>query len=181
MINFNNIKMVILDCDGVLTDGKYFMSNDQLMFKSFYTRDFYAIEELLKNDIDVSIITQSTDSVLASQINRICSSSGFWKDKVVSRNLRIIEGSYDKKRSIELFILSDTINNIGWENICYVGDAENDLECMKLSYFSACPIDAIQEISDNANYESSFSGGDGAVYDIINFIIERRKIENENS
>lgn len=181
MLNFNNIKMVILDCDGVLTDGKYFMSSDRLMFKSFYTRDFYAIEKLLKEDIDVAIVTQSVDPVLNEQINRICSSSDLWKDKVISRNLRIIEGSDDKKRSIELFILSDTINNIGWENICYVGDAENDLECMKLSYFSACPIDAIQEITDNANYESSFSGGDGAVYDIVNFIFERRKRQNGNT
>ena len=53
LINFKKIEIVIIDCDGVLTDGQYILSETGCYSKSFYTRDFRAIGRLLEKNIEL--------------------------------------------------------------------------------------------------------------------------------
>ena len=71
MIRFNDIKICVFDLDGTLTDGTYQVFEDGGFSKTFYTRDFDAISQLLKNGIKVIIMTTSHDEVILQQIKRI--------------------------------------------------------------------------------------------------------------
>lgn len=174
MITFSNIKIVCFDCDGVLTDGIYQISEETgMVTKSFYTRDFYAIEQLLRNDIAVFIVTQSHDKVIHTQVSRIARHSDFWSDCFNDGRLKVMTSIENKQEAIHAEIL--TKNELGWFNVAYMGDAENDLPLMKKASFTGCPSDAIEEVKENANYISDFPGGRGAVHDFCMHILKQRK------
>ena len=168
---FREIKIAFFDVDGVLTDGIYQLSEDGSVTKSFYTRDFYGLEQLMRNGITVVIITQSHDEVFIRQIERICSNSTFWDSCFVNGTLIVLSGIDNKKEEIEHFF---TEGVVGWDNISYMGDAENDLECIKLARFSGCPTDAIPDVRTIAMYPSDYYGGKGAVHDFCNYILEKK-------
>jgi len=176
VVKYNDIevKICILDTDGVLSDGKYEVSEDAIISKSFYTRDFYAIELLLKNNVDVVIMSQSNDKVINMQIARICSNSDFWLQCMELAKLSIFNGVKNKKIKIDKILDN---KNISISNVAYIGDAENDIEVMKLVGITCCPADAIDEVKENSNYISNFKGGNGAVYDFVKYLLGEN---NEN-
>jgi len=168
-----NIKIVAFDIDGTLTDGIYQVSSDGIISKSFYTRDFAAIEKLLKRGYIVPAITSSEDNCFYNK----CSTNGFLTKY---NNFFIVNKCCDKKNFIEkggisIFAKGRGIEvevEDGWKNIAYMGDAENDLEVMKKAAISACPCDAEKPIIEIADYISPYKGGHGAVADFINYLLE---------
>ena len=83
-------------------------------------------------------------------------------------------GIQDKEREITQFLIS-TPNHYSWNNVAYIGDAENDLAAMKRSLYVGCPNDAIEEVKKESNYISDFSGGRGAVYDFLMYILKNKR------
>lgn len=173
MFNFKKLELCIFDLDGVLTDGKYLVSTSGETSKSFYTRDFYAIEQLLRNDVKVAIISQSDDIVINTQINRISAQSEHWRSCIKSSKLFVMTGIQDKFTTI----LNDFCRkiNIYAENMAYMGDAENDLDIMKKIGYTACPSDAIEEVKNNSNFVCNNKGGNGAVYEFVQYVLKERK------
>lgn len=182
---FNKIKIAFFDVDGCLSDGVYQISEEGSVIKSFYTRDFYGLEQLMRNNILVVILTQSHDEVISQQIQRICDHSDFWKENYYRcNNLQLFTGIDDKRKLVERYFESDFRGEeITWDNIAYFGDAENDLECIKLAGFSGCPTDAIPEVREIAMYPSDYYGGKGAVHDFCKHILAQKNKEkkDENS
>ncbi len=197
-MNLSRIKLVTIDCDGVLTDGIYQISSpvnitNTVVTKSFYTRDFYAIEQLMRKGVRVLILTQSHDSVIRAQIQRICGHSDFWKNNETGSHGAFPEGSVVREKLIssikeKILCVSSAIDNkkefvefylkavdLDWDQVAYMGDAENDLPCMKKALFTGCPSDAIEEAKENATYPSDHNGGHGAVHDFCMHILEQRK------
>jgi len=168
---FEKIKIVVFDIDGCLTDGVYQISQSGEVTKSFYTRDFYAIEQLMRNNIKVMILSQSHDLVIHEQIKRILDHSDFWNQCFINNILVVKTEVDDKVREILTFGQKYSLQ---WRNIAYMGDAENDFECLKLAGFSGCPTDAIPEIRDIAMYPSDYKGGHGAVYDFCKYILKKK-------
>ncbi len=176
---FADIKICFVDIDGCLTDGVYQISEDGdgEVTKSFYTRDFYGIEQLMKDDVKVVIISQSHDEVINTQIRRIRRHSEFWDDCYMGGVLLRVRTEIDnKKECVERFF----VEGLNWDNIAYIGDAENDLECIELAGFSGCPTDAVPYVRDKAMYPSDYYGGKGAVHDFCMHIIEKRNEEKKN-
>lgn len=180
---YREIKIVFIDVDGTLTDGVYQISGEGKITKSFYTRDWYGMEQLMRNGIQVVIISQSHDKVVHHQVGRICSHSKFWKDRC-SKDVFLITTAVDeKKHEVEKFFRSGAYE---WDNIAYMGDAENDYDCIELAGFSGCPTDAVPYVRDKAMYPSDYKGGHGAVHDFCMYLLEQRdkeyrETENENS
>ena len=172
MNNLKNIKIAFFDLDGVLTDGIYQMSSEGITTKSFYSKDFYGLESLLKSGIRVVIITQSDGRVIKQQITRIMESRKIWREKYNDCSLDLFASIEDKKERIDKYLEH---HDISWENIAYIGDAENDLASMKASGFTACPSDAIEEVKEECNLVSDSNGGKGAVYEICKYILENRR------
>lgn len=179
MFKFGNIKVLVVDVDGCLTDGIYQISEQEmgksLVTKSFYTRDFFGIENILKAGIEVIIISQSHDQVIQRQIDRISAYSGIWKNHLQCGSLRVLVGIDNKEEAIYSEILRG--DNV-WGCVAYFGDAENDIECMKLAGYTGCPDDALESIKEEVNYKSDYPGGKGAVCDFCMYIIKNRETEN---
>tara|TARA_Y100000034_G_scaffold136027_1_gene210347 strand:+ start:5593 stop:6075 length:483 start_codon:yes stop_codon:yes gene_type:complete len=146
-----NIQTVGIDVDGTLSDGMYHVSHGYSLTKSFYTRDIWAVEELLKHGLEVIIITQSGDRCINNKLDSIKAR--------YRRSLIVLTGVQDKLETLDA--------RTRWDMMAYIGDAENDLECMKLAAFTACPSDAIPIIQEESHFVSNYPGGKGAVYDIV--------------
>jgi 3-deoxy-D-manno-octulosonate 8-phosphate phosphatase (KDO 8-P phosphatase) len=178
----NKIKLVCLDLDGTITDGIFTMSSEGTLSKAFFTRDFYGIEQLLRNGIKVVIMTGSHDNVIENQINRICSHSEFWnKCFEEDLTLRLVTGvNYKIDVMVALATDKDFFEHpVEFNSIAYMGDAENDLECLKVVGYPGCPHDAILDVKKVSRFISNFNGGKGAVHEFCFNILQKNKnLEN---
>jgi len=164
---------MVLDVDGTLTDGTYQVFDDGAFSKTFHTRDFDALTRML-GIVYVVIMTTSHDEVILKQVKRLQEASSIakiWKQN----NLIVINKSGRKIEVLEGLLKEKKFN---WENVAYIGDAHNDIECMKKAIWTGCPSDAIAEVRENSNYISDFSGGKGAVYDFCMYIYNKNDMEN---
>lgn len=144
-----------MDVDGTLTDGKIYMSGSGELFKAFNIKDGYTIYTLDKIGIVPVIITGRLSDIVARR----------------SEELRIKEchqGISDK-----LAKLQDIMQRYGatLDEVAYIGDDYNDLECMRLCGYSACPADAEDDIKQQVDYVCKTKAGEGAVREFVKKII----------
>ena len=181
-MDFSKIKVLMTDIDGVLTNGEYTITASSegisQVSKSFYTRDFYAIELVLRQGLRVAIVSQSHDDVIIQQLERISAHSEFWRDSIESGLLHIVRGTSSKTFSAEIYLES---RDLTWEDTAYIGDAENDLGCMEKAGITGCPSDAIENIKENSHFISDSSGGRGCLYDFIMYILKGKDNEEASS
>lgn len=153
-----NMKLLILDVDGVMTDGGMYMMMNGDQMKKFNTKDGRGIIELQKSGVEVAII-----------------SSGFYDVAVTKRAEMLgIEHCYVGKRP-KLEVLDELRNklNLEYDEIAMIGDDINDLEIMKLIGFTACPKNAVQEVKNAVDIILQTNGGEGCVRELIdNYLIQ---------
>ena len=164
-MNFKNIKLVCLDLDGCLTDGLYHVLDNGVTMKSFYTRDFYAIHQLKHHGINVLILTQSFGKCIQAKLDNLIDT---WKDH--------IELAVRVDNKLEFLHEYITKKSLTWENVAYMGDAENDIDCMKTVGITACPSDAIELVKNESHFISDHPGGRGAVYNFIMHLLKNRTV-----
>lgn len=152
------IKLFAMDCDGVLTDGGMYYTNDGDEMKKFNTKDGVGISLLLKEGIHVAIIT--------GEDTKIVSNRG---EKLGIKEIHL--GIKDKCKIMEQLILK---YNISYENVAYIGDDINDLELLNKAELSFTVADAIQSIKDAVDYVSAAKGGEGAVREVAEIILKNR-------
>jgi 3-deoxy-D-manno-octulosonate 8-phosphate phosphatase (KDO 8-P phosphatase) len=153
--DLSKIKMLVMDVDGTLTDGKIYVGDNGEVFKAFNVRDGYRLINIEKYNIIPVIITGKKSEILAKRAAEL-------KIKEVH------QGIEDK-----LAVLDEVINmyQLTYENVAYIGDDINDIDCMKVCYLKACPADAISEVLDIVDYVCKSSGGNGAVRELIDLIV----------
>ena len=145
------IKLLVMDVDGTLTDGKIYMSADGEIMKAFNIKDGYGIVRLKEKGIIPVIITGRSSEIVANR----CKELGIEE---------LHQGIEDKKSK-----LLEVCDKYHFEvsNVAYIGDDLNDLECMKICGITAAPADAMEEILNTVNYVCRHKGGDGAVREFI--------------
>lgn len=154
----SKIRLLVMDVDGTLTDGKINMSPSGELFKSFDIKDGYAINEILPaHGIVPAIITGRVSSIVENR----------------ARELHVDElyqGKHDK-----LDTLRELMQKYGCsrENVAYIGDDILDLVCMNECGVVGCPSDACRQVKEIAHFVCSNKGGNGAVREFIEFIIEQ--------
>lgn len=152
-----DIKMVVMDCDGCLTDGGMYYSENGDELKKFNTKDGMAVSKLKRQGIIVGIVTGESVKLnrrRAKKLNMDFLEMGC-KNKVEALDRRCKEYGIEPK------------------NVLYIGDDINDLEAMRYCGLSACPADAIKEVLSESKYVSVKKGGAGAVRDIVDtFLFE---------
>lgn len=152
----NNIKTVILDVDGVLTDGNLILLPSGDMVRSMNTRDGYAMQLAIKKGIKIAVISGGKDQAV---INRL-------------KNLGIIDiymGTNDKVDAFQDLLFSYGLNP---DEIAYMGDDYPDLAVMNLVGLSTCPNDACTDVRKAAEYISPENGGKGCVRDLLEQILK---------
>ncbi len=141
-----NIKLIITDVDGVLTDGHVNITDSGEQMRSFYVRDGLALKALMKNGYYVGIITAALTSGAVET-----------RAKMLGINLLYI-GLEEKAKIVDLWRKKLKLK---WENIAYIGDDLIDIEVMKKVGFSACPADAVEKVKKVATITLKTKGGQG--------------------
>jgi YrbI family 3-deoxy-D-manno-octulosonate 8-phosphate phosphatase len=154
----DKIKLLVLDVDGVMTDGGMYFTESGDQFKKFNTKDGMAIIHLTKNDFQVAII-----------------SSGFKGEAVKKRAemLGIQNCSVNREPKMDRLNFICKELNIGLENVAIIGDDINDLEVMRNCGLAAAPLNAVQSVLDEVDIVLSLKGGEGCVREFIDqYILE---------
>lgn len=161
--SLQKIKMLIVDVDGTLTDGGMYYSPEGDFLKKFNTRDAKGLALLSDKGIKIAIITSEDTPIVEARAKKLGIRFCFL-------------GIRNKIMTIKK-LCSDM--DITFNEIAYIGDDLNDLECMKQVGFSACPADAIPEIRSISNYIAINKGGFGAVREICDYIRQNITFDNE--
>lgn len=159
------IKMLVMDVDGTLTDGKIYYGNNGEMFKAFNIKDGYRLINCEKYGIITAIITGKTSQIVAGRAREL-------------KIKEVYQGVLDKIEVLKSLVEK---YNLDISQVAYVGDDVNDIECMKICGFTACPADATKQVKEACDFVSSFNGGDGAVRDFIDCILSYRNENFENA
>ena len=152
-----DIKFLVLDVDGTLTDGKIYVDDKDNSFKAFNVKDGFALVNWLKLGGEVAILTGKKSNIVERRAKELGIKY-------------IIQGSKNKKQDLKNLLKE---LNITFENVAYMGDDLNDLGVMKSVGFSACPKDSVQEVLEITNCISSKNGGDGAVREFLEHIMKK--------
>lgn len=153
------IKMFLTDCDGCLTDGGMYYSENGDELKKFNTTDGMGFKLLKERGIITGVITGEKRELNLRRAKKL--------------NLDIIEqGVTDKLAKIKELCKQ---YDIDIKNVLYIGDDINDLESVKAVGFGCSVANGIECVKQAAKYVSKKSGGDGAVREFVDLVINRRK------
>lgn len=157
----SRIKLLVMDVDGTLTDGKIYMSANGELFKAFDIKDGCGIHDLLPRAGIVPVIITARESKIVENRCRELGVTHCYqscRDKV-AKLIKIANQ----------FGLSTDENGV-YQEIAYAGDDIIDLPCMRRCGVVGCPADAADEVKRVSQFVSSRKGGEGAVREFIEWI-----------
>lgn len=148
----NNIKLLILDVDGVMTDGGMYFSDSGEQLKKFNTKDGMGVIHLTRSGFQVGII-----------------SSGFKGEMVRNRAEMLKIQHFYLGRGQKLDILKEWCAklSIGLNQVAMIGDDVNDLAVMKEIGYTAAPADAVSRVLQQVDCVLRSKGGEGCVREFI--------------
>ncbi len=158
-----DIRLLLLDVDGVMTDGGIIYDGNGLETKTFNVKDGHGIKMLQRYGIEVGIITGRTSLVVDIRAKEL------GVELVYQGALKKLESYRDIKRRTGLVD----------SQIAYMGDDVIDVPVMKQVIFAAAPSDALIEARNAAHYVTSLAGGRGAVREVCDLILRGRGLWNE--
>ncbi len=161
-----NIKFLIMDVDGTLTDGKIYMGENGELFKTFNVKDGCGIKDILpQHEIIPIIITARESKILWNRCQELNISNLNQGIREKEKKLDEIISGYNKQYG----------SNYTLKYCAYIGDDILDLRCMKqikdAGGVVGCPSDAVENVKIIADFVSDYTGGNGAVRDFIEWII----------
>lgn len=156
----NKIRMVIMDADGVLTDGRIIFGSDGTDYRCFHAHDGYGITRAIEKGLKLAII------------------SGKGSNTVVLRSRRlgitdIILNAMDK---VKAFQKLKRKYKLEYDEVCFIGDDEFDLPLLLKVGFSAAPKDGIKVVREQVDYVTEAKGGHGAVREVLDKIFHAQKL-----
>ena len=149
------IRLILLDVDGVLTDGTVILHADGSESKEFHIRDGAAIVWAIQAGIPVGLISART-SVATSQ-------------RAAQLGIRIVSQGIGSKAAEFARIIAD--QGLEEADVAYMGDDLLDLGVLKRAGLAAAPADAAPEVRAAAHWTSTVGGGRGAVREFIEVIL----------
>lgn len=157
------IELIILDVDGTLTNGDIIHTNNGDELKSFSVKDGLAIASWTKKlGKKAAIITGRNSKIVEKRSSELQIS-------------HLFQG-IDNKDDIVEEILSE--ESLTWKNVAVIGDDLNDYKMLQKAGLSFSPNDAVEDIKSLVNVVCKAKGGEGAVREMIEYILE---YNNESS
>lgn len=148
-------KIVLMDCDGVLTDGGMYYSEKGDEIKRFNTLDGMGIKLLRESGIKVGIITGENRELNIKRAEKL--------------HLDYIEQGVSDKLAIIKRICMES--NVDLSEVLYIGDDVNDLEAIKSVGIGCSVANGIDEVKLAATYVTAATGGNGAVREVADWIL----------
>jgi D-sedoheptulose 7-phosphate isomerase len=148
------VRAVVFDVDGVLTDGKVYMSADDKEMKAYCLKDIDALNDLKQRGYLIACIT-GEDNYFTDLLKKKLVFDFFYA------------GCKDKLRKLEEF---EKDNGLKAKNVCYIGDGKYDIEAVQHAGVGMCPIDAIQRVKAVADIILNCRGGEGCLEQILSYL-----------
>jgi 3-deoxy-D-manno-octulosonate 8-phosphate phosphatase (KDO 8-P phosphatase) len=149
------ISLLILDVDGVLTDGHLHFSNTGDELKSFHIQDGLGIKLLHDNAIAVAIITGRQSNIVNKRATEL--------------NIQhVIQGREDKLKALEQLRAQ---LNLQYHNIAYAGDDLPDLSAIRAAGLGITVANGHRYVAEHADWQTQARGGEGAVREICELIL----------
>ncbi len=150
------IRLFATDVDGVLTDAGMYYAESGDEWKKFNTRDGMGIKLLQKAGIITAIVTQERTKLVARRAEKLTIPE-------------VHQGVMDK---LSLVREMAARHGLSLEQVAYIGDDINDMETLKAVGFSATPADGMPRVAAVVDYICAKKGGEGAVREIVEMILE---------
>jgi 3-deoxy-D-manno-octulosonate 8-phosphate phosphatase (KDO 8-P phosphatase) len=156
IMDFKKIKLLIMDVDGVLTDGGFYVSNSGDISRKFNVLDGFGIRAAIKEGIELAIIT------------------GGKSDSIIHRSdylgVKHVFMGREDKLSVYLESIKPVLK-VKDEEVAFIGDDVYDIPLMEKVGISVTVPNAHEKVKKAAKYITSQRGGEGAVREVIDLII----------
>jgi len=154
------IKLLIIDVDGVLTDGrKVYDKSHKVLSKRYLCKDFTAIKRFVAAGIKVVMLSGDNFNKEMAQKRNI--------DFYCTRDLNL---SLDKSQFLQIF---EEKYSVPIENMAFVGDDYFDLTIIKKLDYTFCPSDSPKIIKDECEVVLKSAGGDGVVVELYDILVNK--------
>jgi 3-deoxy-D-manno-octulosonate 8-phosphate phosphatase (KDO 8-P phosphatase) len=150
------IKLLVLDCDGVLTDGRIIMLPDGDETKAFDVKDGHAIVMAQRAGLRIAIISGRQSPVVRARA----------KELGVAH---LHEMAWVKTAPYEKILADEELTD---EQVCYVGDDVVDIPLLRRAGLAVAVADAVEEAKQHSHLVTTRAGGRGAVREAIEFILK---------
>ncbi len=150
------IKLVVFDVDGVLTDGSLFVGDDGQEYKAFNARDGLGMKMLQRSGVEIGIITARSSQVVEHRMHNL--------------GIKYVyQGRLEKLPAFE-----GLVEKLGldFEQTAYVGDDVVDLQVLKRAGLAIAVQDAHPIAKQHAHWQTPHNGGRGAARDVCDLIME---------
>ncbi len=150
------IQLLLMDCDGVLTDGRVWLFENGEEQKGFHTRDGLGIDLFHRAGLRSGIISGRTSAAVQKRAEGLGMSF-------------VIQGCEDKREAF-----AGTLEQAGVDKleVAFIGDDLNDIPLMLQSGLGVAVADAALETREHAHYVTTAAGGLGAVREVIELILK---------
>lgn len=153
------IKVLVMDVDGTLTDGKIYLSQEGELLKRFDIKDGYGIKNICHNNNIITVVLTGRKSII---VNKRC------EELDVKYVYQGVSNKVSKLNELSTFLKTPL------SKFAYIGDDLNDIECVCLinenGGETACPSDGDKTIFNLATYKCQKRGGEGAVREFIDYL-----------
>ena len=152
------VRFLLLDVDGIMTDGKIFLDGQGNEFKSFHIHDGHGIYLLRKSGIEVGIISGRNSKAVEYR----------------ARELNIREVHQSAIDKVKIYEDIKAKYNLDDEYVAFMGDDLIDLPLLHRVGFSITAADAVDAVKDVVDMITKKNGGEGAVREAIDFILNTK-------
>jgi 3-deoxy-D-manno-octulosonate 8-phosphate phosphatase (KDO 8-P phosphatase) len=156
LAKLKKVRLLLLDVDGVLTDGTLLYGNSGDEYKRFDAKDGAGILIAQMAGLEVGVITGKTSTLVQRRAEEL-------------KMRRVVQGAFHKGPALKK-MLADGAYTLS--EVAYMGDDILDLPVVRLAGVSACPSDAHEEVKKRVAYVCSRPGGRGAVREFVDIILE---------
>ena len=159
-VDLNRIKLLLLDVDGVMTDGRIIYLNDGGEAKAFDVKDGHGLKLIQRAGIKVGIITGRQSDIVARRAAEL--------------GIELVyQGAKDKMQPF-----MEILEKLGLKasEVAYVGDDLVDLPVIRLVGFSATVADASDDIKPYVDLVTSRPGGRGAVREVCDLLLKQSSL-----
>ena len=154
------IRLLLLDVDGDLTDGRLYYGNNGEELKAFNIQDGLGIKLLQRNSIQVGIITGRSSELVARRASELGIEL-------------IVQGREDKLTALqETLNAMDKGSQLQMEQIAFLGDDLPDVAVIRQVGLGVAVANARKFVADNAHWQTTEKGGHGAVRELAEMILQ---------
>ena len=157
----NDVRLLVLDVDGVLTDGRLYFSARGEQMKCFHVRDGAGIKQVLNAGLQVAVISGRRSKAVDKRMSEL---GVTWVKQGVQDKLAALRELMD-------------ILNLTPQAVASVGDDVPDLPLLEVARLAIAVADAHPSVKSQAHFITQAPGGQGAVREVCDLILETRRLE----